>query len=37
MIWNFGIIFHGLGQGMNASMNDTHNLGMHLHTSSGVN
>lgn len=29
--------FHGLGQGMNASMNDTHNLGMHLPTSLGVN
>ena len=22
--------FHGLGQGMNAGINDTHNLGMHL-------
>lgn len=29
--------FHGLGQGMNASMGDTHNLGMHIPTSLGIN
>ena len=31
-----GFIPSFLGQGMNASMNDTHNLGMHLHVSLGV-